>query len=578
MVLSSSDWVIIIIYFIITLIIGFIFSKRAGTSVSEFFLSGRSLPWYIAGISMVATTFAADTPLAVTELVSRYGIAGNWIWWNFLIGGMLTTFFFAKYWRRANIMTEVELIDIRYGGKAAQYLRAFKAVYLGLFINILIIAWVNLAFMSILQGFFGIAPDKLIYYLAVIMLVIALYSTLSGLWGVAANDTLQFFIAMTGSIVLAVFVIQSKDIGGIENLKKALPEGALNFFPSGNTDALALGFGAFFAFIGIQWWASWYPGAEPGGGGYIAQRMMSTKNEKHAWLSSLFFQIAHYCIRPWPWILVGLASMVLYPHLAEDAKKLGYVMAMKEYLPSGWRGLMLVAFSAAYMSTISTQLNWGVSYIVNDFFKQIRKNKKQRELVAISRLSTLVIAVAALLFTTQVKTITGVWQFIFEFGAGLGLVLILRWYWWRINVWSEITATIAPLVFYVIFAHILHWEYPFRFYMITLFTSISWLTVTLLGKAESTQVLQAFYNRIKPDGAWGAFRTGEEKKKRKMGAMILVWLLAVLLTYCTLFATGYLILHEWKAFQITFAVWLLVLFFFILLLKKMPEEKTEQPV
>ncbi|MCX6352640.1 MAG: hypothetical protein NTX03_12400 [Bacteroidetes bacterium] len=318
MSLSTLDWVLIALFLLLSIGIAIKYASRAGESLGEFFLSGRQLPWYIAGFSMVATTFAADTPLAVTEIVNTQGISGNWFWWNMLIGGMLTTFFFAKMWRRANIMTDVEFVEIRYSGKPAAVLRGFKAVYLGLFMNSVIIGWVNVALVAILRVFFDIPEETVLWYVAGIMLITALYSSLSGLWGVAITDFIQFVIAMTGCIVLSIVVLQQPEVGGIAGLKEKLPEGTLNFLPTigegatSVTTGLTISVATFMAFIGVQWWASWYPGAEPGGGGYVAQRMMSAKDEKSSLWATLFFQVAHYCLRPWPWILVGLCTIVLY--------------------------------------------------------------------------------------------------------------------------------------------------------------------------------------------------------------------------------------------------------------------------
>ncbi len=551
MTLNLLDWLIIFFFLALTVSIGIYYSGRAGKNITEFFLSGRALPWYVAGISMVATTFAADTPLAVTELVAQNGISGNWLWWNMLIGGMLTTFFFATLWRRANILTEVELIELRYSGRAASFLRGFKAVYLGFFMNILIIGWVNLAFISILRVFFHVDGATVYWIILGIMLLIALYSSLSGLWGVAVNDMVQFVIAMTGSIVLAVFVLRSEQVGGITGLKEQLPASTFRFFPHiGNTvietgQVISMGFATFLAYIGFQWWASWYPGAEPGGGGYIAQRMMSAKDEKHSLFATLFFQVAHYCIRPWPWILVGLASLILYPDLGVDDKKLGYVLAMNDFLPGGWKGLMLVAFTSAYMSTISTQLNWGTSYLVNDVYMRfVNPSSSEKKQVVVSRLITVVIAIVAVLLTTQLTTIAGVWHFIIECGAGLGLVLILRWYWWRINVWSEISATLAPFIFYAVFKIWLDYDFPASFFYTVGFTTITWLAVTFLTKPEQDSTLAGFVKRVQPGGYWGSFNELQNTSGNPLKAVS--WVSAVIMTYCVLFATGKLIFREWK--------------------------------
>jgi Na+/proline symporter len=509
------------------------------------------MPWYLAGLSMVATTFAADTPLAVTELVAKNGISGNWLWWNMLIGGMLTTFFFARLWRRSGVSTEPELIELRYHGKPAAFLRGFKAIYLGLFMNVLVIGWVNLAMIGLLKVFFNLTDADALFYVGIIMLFTAIYSGISGLWGIAATDTVQFIIAMAGCIILAFLVINQPEIGGLQGLQSHLPESAFRFLPSfgegGTSGVLHISIGAFAAFAGVQWWASWYPGAEPGGGGYIVQRMLSTKDEKSAFKATLLFQLAHYCLRPWPWIIVGLCSLVLYPDLADS--KLGYVYAMRDFLPSGLRGLLLVAFFAAYMSTISTQLNWGASYMVNDvylrFFKS-QENTKNEQAVWTGRFTTLAIMGAGLFATTQMTSIEGVWNFLIECGAGLGLVLIIRWYWWRVNVWSEIAATLSPFLFYFL----TRWAssqgyFPESFevnkvpYFITVaLTTITWLVVTYLTPAEPKEHLDAFYNQVKPDGFWG-YRAHERNSVLKW--LLASWFLAIALAYSLLFFTGNLL-------------------------------------
>ncbi|WP_224997279.1 sodium:solute symporter family protein [Cesiribacter sp. SM1] len=563
MILSTADWLVIGLFIIVTLVIGLYFSKQAGKSIDSFFLGGRNLPWWIAGTSMVATTFAADTPLAVTELVAQNGIAGNWVWWNMLIGGMLTTFFFAKYWRRAEILTDVEFIEMRYSGTAASFLRGFKALYLGVFMNALVIAWVNVALMKLLQIFFGIPPEQMLWYVAAAMVLVVVYSSVSGLLGVAFTDVIQFIIAMTGCIVLAWLVLDAEQVGGAKGLVEKLPPGTLSFFPtigeggSGIGTTLALGVSSFLAIIGFQWWASWYPGNEPGGGGYIAQRMMSAKDEKNAVYATLFFQIAHYALRPWPWILVGLAALVLYPDLAPADKSLGYVMAMKDFLPDGLRGLLLVAFFAAYMSTISTQLNWGTSYLINDVFKRfVKPQASNNELVLASRLGTLLLMLLALWVTSQINSIAAVWQFLIEAGAGIGLVLILRWWWWRLNAWSEITATVAPLFAYWLTKEVFAesdpaWGLPVlqdprSFLFIIAFTTVSWLLVTFLTRPTSNEKLQAFYDKVKPIGNWGPYRRSGERNPN-IALIVLAWLSAVVMAYAVLFFIGYLIFQNWTA-------------------------------
>ncbi|MGB1207520.1 MAG: sodium:solute symporter family protein [Chitinophagales bacterium] len=633
--LEIWDWAVIVGFLLLIVSVGLSFTKKASKNLTNFFLGGRNLPWYVLGVSMVATTFAADTPLAVTELVSQNGISGNWLWWNMLAGGMLTTFFFANLWRRADVMTEVQLIEMRYSGKPAAFLRGFKAIYLGVFMNILIIGWVNVALISILEVFFEISRLHALEITAVFMLLVAIYSSLSGFLGVAITDVIQFVIAMVACIVMAVLVVNSDAIGGITGLKTKLPESALSFFPSvggsGGTaitadkfmmSALGIAAGAFFAQIAMQWWASWYPGAEPGGGGYIAQRMMSAKNEKHAVYATLFFQIAHYCIRPWPWIVVALCTLVLYnvnehvddaslkseivkiqevgkfnrniftkttAELQEMAKedenvatflvpltnintklaaaakenpkleqalvyskepKKGFVFVMKDFLPTGLKGLLLVAFFAAYMSTISTQLNWGASYIVNDVYHRfMNEAATQQQLIRAARASTLLLMGLGLGAAMVIESISGVWSFIIECGAGLGMVLILRWYWWRINAWSEIAATIAPFVAYGVSRFVLDIQYPTSFFLTVGFTTVVWLLVTFFTKPTDMKVLQNFYQKVRPDGNWGPVKhlSNQADKPSQIWSLIICWLSAVAMTYAILFAMGKLVFMDWPA-------------------------------
>lgn len=551
--LHPIDLAIILSFFAISTGIAFYYRKEAGKDLSSFFLGGRNLPWYIAGISMVATTFAADTPLAVTELVAKNGIAGNWLWWCFLAGGMFTTFFFARLWRKAEVLTEVEFIELRYAGKPAAWLRGFKAVYLGLIMNVLIIGWVNLAMMAILGVFFGISDNSAFWITGAAMLVAAVYSAVGGLKGVAITDALQFIIAITGTTILAVLVINSEQVGGISGLKSQLPDGTLNFLPEISSDeldgtTLVLSLGSFLAFIGVQWWSSWYPGAEPGGGGYIAQRMMSTRSEKDALFATLFFQVAHYCLRPWPWILVGLSCIILYPNLAEADLKNGYVMAMKDYLPVGLKGLLLVAFFAAYLSTISTQLNWGAGYLVNDYYYRFLKPQAgNSHLVWMSRLATIGIMALGLTITQFFDSISGVWLFIVECGAGLGLVLILRWFWWRINAWSEIVATVLPFIGFALSRYVFEWEHPNGFFFTVGLTTICWVLITFLTKPTATETLRTYYDRVKPGGWWPTYITGPQKARTpEYRFLLLAWLLSISMTYALLFFIGKFILAEYK--------------------------------
>jgi SSS family solute:Na+ symporter len=553
------DWVIVLLYFLISLSIGLYYSKRAGGSTENFFLSGRKLSWWLAGISMVATTFAADTPLAVTELVGQSGIAGNWLWWNMLIGGMLTVFFFSRLWRRAEILTDVEFIEFRYSGKSAAVLRGFKAVYMGIFMNTIIMGWVNLAMIKILLGMFPeyVNTDNVIYWVGGCMLLTAIYSALSGLWGVAVTDAFQFILAMAGCIILAVLVVNSPEIGGISGMQEKLPEWAMRFTPDITTDItptsaggiLAMTVSTFLAFIAIQWWASWYPGADPGGGGYIAQRMMSAKDEKNSLYATLFFQIAHYCIRPWPWIIVGLCSLILYPDLSHADKGLGFVKAMNDFLPPGLKGLLLAAFLAAYMSTIATHLNWGTSYFINDFYRRfLAKEKSEKHYVSVSKLMTIVFMFLSVIVTTQMTTISGVWSFVIECGAGLGLVLILRWFWWRVNAISEIVATITPFIVYgVLYFGKYDIKFPETLYIIVPITTIAWIITAYITKPTTDAKLESFYTKVHPGGiGWKKISDKMPHVKSDSGYFLLFinWFAGIVLVYSFLFGVGKIIFGE----------------------------------
>jgi SSS family solute:Na+ symporter len=558
--MEGIDWFVVVGYMLFVLFIGFRYRSQAGKSMADFFLGGRNLPWYVAGISMVATTFAADTPLWVTEKIAQHGISGNWLWWNMLIGGMLTTFFFSNLWRRANILTELELIEFRYSGTPAKILRAFKSIYMGIFLNAIIIGWVNAALMMILGVFFDIPDEQLIWYVGGAMFMVAAYSALSGLKGVVITDVVQFFIAMTGCIVLAIFLLNSEKIGGISGLKAQLPAWRFDFFPKITEESSGLdvaktysvSFGAFLTFGLVQWWASWYPGAEPGGGGYVAQRIMSTKNEKHAVYATLFFQVAHYCLRPWPWIIVGLCALVLYPDLPLDESGKGFVLAMKEYLPAGLKGLLFIAFLSAYMSTISTQLNWGASYLTNDLYKRFIKPENhfkdvksaEKRYVFIGRISTLFIMLVALIATTQIRTIDSAAKFLIECGAGLGMVLILRWYWWRINAWSEISASIAPFFGYGI-GQALDLAFPDSFLFTVGFSTVIWLSVTYLTPKTDWAALQRFYKQVRPQGNWKPFSDNNKNSRLHLLKLTGCWLSALSMTYSALFSIGYFIFQEW---------------------------------
>lgn len=547
--LPFLDWSFIIAYFIFAFGVGLYFSKKAGKNIESFFISGRTLPWWIAGTSMVATTFAADTPLAITEIVAKNGIAGNWLWWNFVFGGMLTVFLFAKLWRRSEVITDIEFTEVRYCGKPAAILRGFRALYLGLPINCIIMGWVILAMASILEV--ALAFPK--WQAIVISLIIAVfYSVLSGFWGVVATDFIQFIIAMVGSISLAI--ISVNHIGGMEALKSKVltvhPE-ALNFFPK--IGSVTMPILTFFIYVAVQWWSTWYPGAEPGGGGYVAQRMFATKNERHAVFSTLWFNIAHYALRPWPWILVALASLVVYPDLSDP--KIGYPKMMMDFLPVGLKGLMIASLFAAFMSTIDTHLNWGASYIVNDFYKRfIKKDAKSSHYVFVSRIAVVLIMALAGFTAYWMESIKGAWELLLSIGAGTGLVYILRWYWWRINAWSEIAAMVSSFATAMILLKFtplgasgdLNWAY--RILITVVITTLVWLLITFLTQPVNKEHLIHFYKKVMPGGLWRPIG-GELKgadSKTKILPDIINWLLGTILVYSALFGIGKVILLELK--------------------------------
>jgi solute:Na+ symporter, SSS family len=531
MQLTWLDWSVIAAYFLINFAIGLYYRKRAGKSVSEFFLSGRNVPWWLAGTSMVATTFAADTPLAVTGMVARGGIAGNWLWWSFVASGMLTVFLYARLWRRSGVMTDIEFAEVRYSGKPAAFLRGFRALYLGIPINCIILGWVNLAMVEILMLTLGVSR---LQALAIVLGIIAItsgISTMSGLWGVLVTDLLQFVVKMTMVTVLAFTAIHA--VGGMERLKTKLPAAAFSFIPDLHSSWMPMI--TFLVYISMNWWATWYPGAEPGGGGYIAQRMFSAKDEKHSLLATLWFNIAHYAIRPWPWVVVALASLVLFPGLQNP--ETGYIRVMITYLPASLRGLMLAAFAAAYMSTIATQLNWGASYVVNDFYRRfLRRSASEHHYVLISKWTTVLLTVVSAVVTFYLDSVAGAWKLLIVTGAGTGLVLLLRWFWWRINAWSEVSAMISAFVVSIALQTVGHLDsdQPVDFAWIMIITvaitTAVWLAVTFLTKPEPDETLQKFYARVRPAVSW---------------YNLLDWFSGCALIYGILFGTGKLLLGEW---------------------------------
>lgn len=553
--LAAIDWMIIAGYFLVSLAIGIIYTSRASKNTTEFFVSGRDVPWWLAGTSMVATTFAADTPLAVAGLVVQNGVAGNWLWWSFVMGGMLTVFFYARLWRRSEVLTDIEFTELRYGGRPAALLRGFRALYLGLPINSIIMGWVTLAMAKILGLTMGI--DR---WQAIILCfgVTALYTVLAGLWGIMVTDAFQFVLAMVGCIALAVFALGA--VGGIDGLKLALDarysggaEQILALTPP--LDSPWMPISTFLILLGSSWWASWYPGAEPGGGGYVAQRVFSARTEKDSLLATLWFTIAHYAVRPWPWILVALVAMVLYPKL--DDPETGYIRVMIDVLPIGWRGLMLAAFAAAYMSTISTHLNWGSSYLVNDFYRRfVRTDATETHYIWVSRVATVLVVALAAIATSQLESIRGAWQLLLAIGAGTGPVYLLRWYWWRINAWSEISAQAAAFASYLITTRIyrLNTDKPDEFALSLIIsvaiTTAVWLTVTFLTRPEDDAVLDRFYLKVHPEGSgWQpvATRLGRITTSAGLVQSAFQWLCGTVLVYGALFGVGKILFKEWLA-------------------------------
>lgn len=550
------------LYFLFNLAIGWYYKSRAGKSVSEFFLSGRDVPWWLAGTSMVATTFAADTPLAVTGMVARYGIAGNWLWWCFVASGMMTVFFYARLWRRSGVMTDIEFAEIRYSGKAAAFLRGFRALYLGIPINCIVLGWVNLAMVKILMLVLDIDKTQALFVVMGLIAITSYISTLSGLWGVLVTDVFQFVIKMSMVIVLAIAAVGAA--GGMDSLmtratESKLGPAALSFVPDLNSAWMPLI--TFFVYISLNWWATWYPGAEPGGGGYVAQRMFCAKDERHSLLATLWFNIAHYAVRPWPWILTGLASMVLYPDLPDP--ETGYIRIMIDHLPPSLRGLMIAAFAAAYMSTIATQLNWGASYLVNDVYSRFIDPKAgDTALVRVSQIATVVLSLISAVVTFYMDSISGAWKLLIVTGAGTGGVLLLRWYWWRINAWSEIAAMTSAFIVSVYLQSVakLDTDKPVDFAWVMIITvsitTVVWLMATLLTKPESNEVLLNFYRRTRPSAGWGpiARQAPEIKPTNDLLFSFLDWIAGCVMIYGALFGVGKLLFKDYATGSLLLAL------------------------
>ncbi|TAI47646.1 sodium:solute symporter family protein [Flagellimonas allohymeniacidonis] len=565
--LRLLDYILIFGFFALVLFIGIYVSKKSGKNTSEYFLSGRSMPWWLLGFSMVATTFSTDTPNLVTDFVRTDGVSGNWGWWAFLLTGLLTVFVYAKLWRKSNVTTDMEFYELRYGGKPAAFLRGFRSLYLGVIFNVMAMSGVTLAAIKIGQVMLGLTPIQTVLIAGSVTMV---FSALGGFRGVVYTDFVLFFVAMGGSIGAAVYLVNLPEVGGLsEIMQNDLVQSKMSFFPEfSDTEALM---SVLIIPLAVQWWSSWYPGGEPGGGGYIAQRMLAAKNENHAVGATFFFNVMHYALRPWPWILVALASLVVFPDLESiksafpniEESKLGQDLAysaMLTKLPSGLLGLVLASLGAAYMSTISTHLNWGSSYVVNDFYKQqINKNASERELVNVGRITTVILMVLSALFALALTNAVQLFDIIIMFGAGTGLIFILRWFWWRINAWSEISAMFVSGIVSILFnfgslGTILFgseetmgllpaWS---KFPMVVLITTLAWLLTMFLTPSESTDVLKQFYRKTTPGGpGWKTIKkeindqddvTKTEKWSVPQG--ILAMVLGCIFVYGCLFATG----------------------------------------
>jgi len=603
MALTATDWIVIGIYLLLNLLISLYYRRRSSGSTEEFFVSGRNVSWWLAGTSMVATTFAADTPLLVAGLVARNGISGNWLWWSQCLSGMMTVFFFARYWRRSEILTDVEFVELRYGGKPAAFLRGFRALYLGALMNCLILGWVIKAMISITTVLLGeaiaqgralqvtIAGHTLVNYtlgdpahtallICVLILVpfTGIYTFIGGLWGVLVTDLFQFILKMSMIVVLAWVAVVK--IGGMTLLKIQLshvndvarqsgqPTGSiLSFFPSFHlgwtTDAIwTLPVITFALYLAMQWWASWYPGAEPGGGGYVAQRMFSAKDEKNSLGATLWFNIAHYAMRSWPWIITGLVAVAVYSPMgglhpnaqfAAEPEK-GYVMVLRDFLPPALRGLMVAAFLAAFMSTVGTQLNWGTSYLINDFYRRfVVKRGSEKHYVLASKIFIVLLVIASGYTAAHISSIQSAWQLLLGMGAGTGSVLMLRWYWWRINAWSEISSMIAAFIVSTSLQHVqfsgnISVVFAKTAMITTAATTLVWLVTTLLTQPEADERLLQFYRRVQPTiHGWKriAALARDIKPVRDLGANAFDWVMGCTLVYCCLFGIGELVLQAW---------------------------------
>ncbi len=574
MTLQGLDWGIIGAYFIISLLIGLLVARKSGSSVAEFFLSGRNMPWWLLGISMVATTFSADTPNLVTDIVRNNGVGGNWVWWAFLLTGMMTVFVYAKLWRRTGVLTDLEFYELRYGGRPASFLRGFRAIYLGLFFNVMIMATVCLAAIKIGNVLLGLAPWQSLLISSIITVA---YTMVGGFKGVLFTDLFQFILAMTGMVAAAIFLVNRPNIGGLSNLlSQPKVQSAMSVFPDWSNPSSWVPI--FLIPLAVQWWSSWYPGAEPGGGGYIAQRMLAAKNERHAMGATLLFNITHYALRPWPWIIIALCSMIVFPTTADIALQFPNVdpsiikddlafPAMISFLPTGLLGLVVAALIAAFMSTISTHLNWGSSYIINDFYGRfINPAASEKKMINIARFTTLGLMILASLVATQLKSALQSFNILLQIGAGTGLIFILRWFWYRINAWSEIGGMAISFLVAVYFEVFYKGEMVAYEKLIAgvLITTIGWVTITLLTKPESDVVLKKFYLQVRPHNVgWRTWlrKTGlienNNDDRSGVGLEIAAMLIGCLMIYGYLFGIGYWIYGEGTHALLSFGIGLI---------------------
>ncbi|MDD8015703.1 MAG: Na+:solute symporter [Acidobacteriota bacterium] len=550
--LTWLDWLIVIASILVCFGPALLFARRAGKNTAEFFTSGRAAPWWLIGISMVATTFSTDTPNLVTNIVRNNGVSGNWVWWAFLLTGMMTVFFYARMWRRSGVLTDLEFYEIRYSGKPASFVRGFRAIYLGFLFNCVIMASVNLAACKIANVILGWPMVKT---LIICSLINVFFAATAGLWGVLVIDLIQFGIAMTGAVSAAVFALKQPQIGGLSGLFEKLDPKTISILPDFGDWGLTLSI--LVIPLAVQWWSVWYPGAEPGGGSYIAQRMLAAKTEKDALGGTLFFNAAHYALRPWPWILVGLCSLIIYPNLADiqaafpgvSAKLVGHDMAypaMLRFLPAGFLGLMVAGMLAAYVSTLITHLNWGSSYVVHDFYRRfINRTASEKHYVAAGRILTVVLMIMAGLLTFALDSAKASFDLLLSVGAGTGLIYLLRWFWWRINAWSEIAAMISSFFIAVVFFVAGKLGHPVASHvslMITIaVTTVVWISVTFLTKPADKSTLIGFYKLVRPSGpGWKPIQAeaGTGPSPDSMSNAVLGWAAGCLFVYSGLFGAG----------------------------------------